>query len=99
MESIKAEKEEIKKVKKDKIKREHYIYVLCELLNKDIFLCISSRTRLENNVIKYLDHLKQLDTPIAIETITLIKNAINLDNVPHLIRSSREKFLKFLKDF
>lgn len=99
METIKAEKEEIKKVKKDKVKREHYIYVLCELLNKDIFLCISSRTRLENNVIKYLDHIKQLDTPIAIETITQVRNLIDLDNVPHLIRSSREKFLKFLKDF
>jgi len=99
MESINAEREEIKKIKKDKAMRDRYILKFMELLNEHIFLCISSRTRLENNVMRYLEHIKQLDTPIDILTTTQMRNLIDLDTVPHLIRNKRDKFLKFLKDY
>jgi hypothetical protein len=99
MESIKAEREEIKNQRKDRAKRDRHISKFMELLNEHIFLCISSRTRLENNVMKYLEYIKQSDTLIDIETTMQLRNLIDLDSVPHLIRNKREKFLKFLKDF
>jgi len=99
MESIKAEREEIKKERKDRAKRDRYISKFMELLNEHIFLCISSRTRLENNVMKYLEHIKQSDTLIDIETTMTLRNLIDLDTVPHLIRNKRDKFLKFLKNY